>query len=147
MEDWIIKFISEHRLMTLATTDGRQPYCCNVFYVFDIESRNLIFMSSSDTRHVQEALAQPNVAGTIVSDEVSIARLQGVQFTGKFFRPAAEMLQQAKKIYFKKFPVAHFIDSSICCIELEFIKMTDNTLGFGKKIIWSREVISCPNST
>jgi len=138
MEERIIKFISGHRLMTLATTDGVQPYCCNLFYVFDTASCNLIFMSSSDTRHVKEAFWQPNLAGTIVSDEVSIARLQGIQFTGKFFKPTGELLLNAKKIYFKKFPLAHFLDSSICCIEINFIKMTDNTLGFGKKILWSR---------
>ena len=139
MEERILKFISEHRLMTLATADGEGPYCCNVFYVFDQKSGNLFFMSAADTKHVSQAIRQPKVAGTIVSSDVNIARLKGIQFTGIFFKPADSLLEQAKRIYMKKFPLAHFIESSIWCIELDYIKMTDNTLGFGKKISWSRE--------
>ena len=78
MEERIINFIEKYRLLTLATAANGIPYCCNVFYVFDAEAGNFYFMSSKDTKHISEALAQPHVAGTIVSENISIAKIQGM---------------------------------------------------------------------
>jgi uncharacterized protein len=138
MEERIAKFIVSHRLLTLATTEGHLPFCCNVFYVFHPEKRNFYFMSSSETKHVQDAITQPMVAGTIVSGDVNIANIQGIQFTGRFFQPKGDEFDNGSILYMKKFPLAHFISSSLWTIEPDFIKMTDNTLGFGKKILWHR---------
>jgi uncharacterized protein YhbP (UPF0306 family) len=69
---------------------------------------------------------------------VSLARLQGIQFTGRFFKPDEEILHEAKKIYLRKIPAATFMPSSLWGIEVDFIKMTDNALGFGRKLTWSR---------
>ncbi len=138
IEERIEKFIGSHRLLTLATTDEHLPFCCNIFYVFHPANGSFYFMSAAETKHIQDALKQPVVAGTIVSGDVSLAKIQGIQFTGRFFQPKEVEFEEAKRLYMKKFPVAHFITSSLWAIEPDFIKMTDNTLGFGKKILWSR---------
>jgi uncharacterized protein YhbP (UPF0306 family) len=96
-------------------------------------------MSSKETKHIAEALQQPQVAGTIVSESLTIARIQGIQFTGRFLKPHGKIFDDAKKLYLKKFPVATFFDSDLWSIEITFVKMTDNTLGYGKKITWLRE--------
>ena len=125
--------------MTLATCIENIPYCCSLFYALDAERGHFYFMSSTDTKHIQQALQHSSVAGTIVSSDVSIARLQGIQFTGKFFKPDGDLIQESKKIYLRIIPAAAFSASSLWAIEIQSIKMTDNTLGFGKKITWLRE--------
>jgi uncharacterized protein len=35
-----------------------------------------------------------------------------------------------------RFPVAALMDTRLWIVRLTFIKMTDNRLGFGKKLIW-----------
>lgn len=134
----IIKFIEKNQVMTLATCDGAAPYCCSIFYVFHAEKCCFYLMSSADTKHIQHAMKHPLVAGTIVSGDTSIAKIQGIQFTGKIYQPNGDELSEAKKFYLKKFPMAHLFDSDLWAVEMDFIKMTDNTLGFGKKILWNR---------
>jgi uncharacterized protein YhbP (UPF0306 family) len=40
--------------------------------------------------------------------------------------------------YIKRFPYAAVAPLNIWVIEPDFMKLTDNTLGFGKKLIWNR---------
>ncbi|MGD0342664.1 MAG: hypothetical protein ABSA76_13260 [Bacteroidales bacterium] len=49
------------------------------------------------------------------------------------------MFQKAKNAYLKKFPVAALMDTRLWIVELTYIKMTDNRLGFGKKLIWTHD--------
>jgi uncharacterized protein len=139
MEERIIKFFAKNRILSLATSVNCIPYCCTLFYAFDSDRNNFYFMSSSDTKHILNAKLNPLIAGTIISAEVNIARLQGIQFTGRFSKSEGELFSEAKRIYLKAIPAAHFLGSSLWTIEIDYIKMTDNTLGFGKKHIWSRE--------
>jgi uncharacterized protein YhbP (UPF0306 family) len=40
--------------------------------------------------------------------------------------------------YIKEFPYAAVADLELWRLEADFMKLTDNTLGFGKKLIWQR---------
>ena len=40
--------------------------------------------------------------------------------------------------YNRRFPVARMLSAPVWEIRLDEIKFTDNTLGFGKKMIWLR---------
>ena len=62
----IIDFINEHHLLTLATSKESIPYCCNVFYVYDVTNNQLIFSSDTKTKHAKDFIANPKVAGSIV---------------------------------------------------------------------------------
>jgi uncharacterized protein YhbP (UPF0306 family) len=139
MEERIVKFILKHRVLTLATADGQVPYCFSLFYVFDGVGGNFYFMSSMETRHIKDIMNHPHVAGTITAENNNVARLQGIQFTGRCIKLPPEQLEEGRKIYLSQFPYARVIEQQLWKIELDFIKMTDNTLGFGKKILWSRE--------
>jgi uncharacterized protein YhbP (UPF0306 family) len=134
----IISFILKNHVMTLATSEGKAPYCCSIFYAFDPGKCCFYFMSSAESKHIQQAILQPLVAGTIVPGDTTIAKIQGIQFTGTCCQPDDKEMEEAKKIYLKKFPLARLFDSSIWEVEIDYIKMTDNTLGFGKKILWNR---------
>ena len=138
MENKIINYLSNQKVLTLATCVDNQPYCANCFYVFDKENKILIFLSDESTRHISEALTNLNVAGTVDKEVSTVAKIQGLQFTGDFINPSEIQKKSFYKIYYDKFPFAKAKPSPIWGIQLATIKMTDNTLGFGKKHKWER---------
>ena len=138
MEDRIIKFISKQKLMTLATCNIEKPYCCSVFYSFDKDKNALYFISNPKSRHSEEIFMNPSVAGTILKSNLNVLKLQGVQFSGTCRLLEGDEAQEAGRHYQISHPVAYWSKERIWAIDLELIKMTDNTLGFGKKIIWQR---------
>ncbi|MBK8805209.1 MAG: pyridoxamine 5'-phosphate oxidase family protein [Bacteroidales bacterium] len=137
-EKKIIDFIKKHHVMTIATSVDNKPWCCNCFYAFDKEKTCLIFSSDLKTRHAQEAVINKQVAGSIVLETKIIGKIQGIQFSGNMFIPENEMLAEANSLYFKTFPFALLKDTFLWQLDIEYIKFTDNSLGFGKKIIWEK---------
>ncbi len=135
-EKKITKFIGRHHVMTLATTtkDGA-PYCSNAFYSFDAERGVLVFASNHETKHVDMMIQNPNVAASIVLESRVVGKLQGVQITG-VVREANDI---DRTCYIAAFPYAAVAPLTLWQLEIEYIKLTDNTLGFGKKLIWQRE--------
>lgn len=132
----ITRFIRKHHIFTLATSAGNIPYTCTCFYVYDEKQNMIIFTSDPETRHTREMESQPAVAGAIALETLVIGRIQGIQFTGKVRELKGEEYDAALKAYLYKFPVAAFKSILLWGIELDFIKMTHNQLGFGKKLIW-----------
>ena len=131
----IEKFISSHHVLTLATstTDGH-PYCCNAFYAYDKQSGAFIFTSDNHTHHAQMMAVNPQVAASIVLETRTVGKVQGLQITGQI--KAAE--DGDKALYIKRFPYAAVADLQLWRLEADFMKLTDNTLGFGKKLIWQK---------
>jgi len=137
-EKRIVDFIKKHHVLTLATKSENELWCANCFYVYDEEENSLIFTSDIDTRHVSEALKNNFVAGSIVLETSVIGKTQGIQFQGKFIKPEKEQLKTAKTHYLLRFPFATLMNTTLWVVELSHIKMTDNRLGFGKKLIWKK---------
>lgn len=81
---------------------------------------------------MRQILKNSRVSGTIALCEKKIHKIQGVQFIGD----VREAAQSERKQYFQAFPVAKAIESSYWAIDLVWVKMTDNTLGFKTKIVW-----------
>lgn len=136
MESKIIKFIKRHHVMTLATLSKEgAPYCSNAFYSFDSEGGRLIFASNSDTLHAEQMVANPHVAASIVLESKVVGKLQGVQICGEV--AAADGEDRLK--YIAAFPYAAVAPLTLWRLTINYIKLTDNTLGFGKKLIWKRE--------
>ena len=136
MDKAIVEFISEHHLLTLATSKDNVAYCCNVFYVFNQENNSLIFSSDTKTKHAQDFTANPNVAGTIALETKEISKIQGVQLLGKIKELKGNQLKIAKEQYVKAYPYARLMETHLWEMKLTFAKMTHNRLGFGKKLIW-----------
>lgn len=133
----IAKFIKRHHVLTLATVsaDG-EPYCANAFYAYDAKRNVLIFTSDASTRHAAEMSASPAVAVSIVLETRIVGRIQGVQICGT----VSQGDDADRKIYLRRFPYAAAMgEMTLWRIEPTFIKLTDNTLGFGKKLIWNKD--------
>ena len=132
----IEQFISRHHVLTLATasTDG-VPYCCNCFYAYDPETVAFIFTTDPKTHHGEMMLANDRVAASIVLETRTIGKVQGLQITGN----VRQAVEGDKLLYVKSFPYAIVADLHLWRLEADFLKLTDNTLGFGKKLIWQRQ--------
>lgn len=133
----IIKFFRKHHVLTIATSVGNEPWCANCFYAY-LEAENaLVFTTDTDTRHGREFTENPVVAGSVVLETMIIGKIRGLQFQGTVAEPEGELLSKAKSAYLKRFPVAALMDTRLWIVKLTHIKMTDNRLGFGKKLIWN----------
>ncbi len=128
-------FLQKHHVLSLSTTDGLDISACNLFYVFDATCNSFVVASSDETTHVKNILQSPKVAGTIVLETKIVGKIKGVQFRGLFL-PLEE--DSIKKLYFKHFPYALAMNPKLWQIKINYFKLTDNRLGFGKKIIWKR---------
>lgn len=134
----ILDFIKEHHVLTLATSCNNIPWCCQCFYVFLKEEAKFIFTSHEDTRHIREALKQPVVAASIVLETKIVGKIQGLQITGRLNAIGSEFLNKYKIAYLKRFPIAATMDSKYWTLTIDYMKMTDNRLIFGQKLIWER---------
>ncbi|WP_324172341.1 hypothetical protein [Sulfurimonas sp.] len=134
----IISFIDKHHVMSLASTDGTTLSVCNLFYAFDENEVSFVVASSEDTTHIQNILKNHLVAGSVVLETKTVGKIQGLQFRGVFLPLENEKL---KKTYFKTFPYAIALKPKLWQIKINYFKMTDNTLGFGKKIIWQEALL------
>lgn len=138
-EKRIVDFIRQHHVLTLATVVENDPWCSNCFYTY-LEAENcFVFTSDDNTKHAQDALRNTNVAGSVVLETNVVGKIRGIQFRGTMERPDEELHKQAKKAYLKKFPYAALMKTSLWVLHPIYIKMTDNRLGFGKKLIWEKQ--------
>lgn len=133
MDERFIKFIKKHHVLTLATVNSEgMPYVANCFYAFDTKRNLFVFTSDLATRHGAEMAANGNVALSVVLETRIVGRVQGLQVTGRAERGDDE----ARKCYIKRFPYAAAADLELWMVEPTMMKLTDNTLGFGKKLVW-----------
>lgn len=139
MDERILSFIKAQTTLTFATVKDDIPYCASCYYAFITERNCLLIKSDSKTQHIQQALLNNNIAGTIVPDKLLKTKVQGVQFQGKFMVAEKELLTEAKSVYYKKYPFALAIPGDLWLLELTSLKFTDNTLGFGKKLKWNKQ--------
>jgi uncharacterized protein YhbP (UPF0306 family) len=139
-EKRIVDLIKKHHVLTLATSCDNLPWCAHCFYTYIEEKNWLVFTSETTTKHVQDTLAQPQVAGGIVLETMNVGKIRGIQLRGIMRQPSEAEAYQVKTAYLKRFPFAVLMNiSSLWIVEINYIKMTDNRLGFGKKAIWNKE--------
>lgn len=138
LEYRVVEFIKEHHVLTLSTAVDNTPYSCNCFYAYHEDDNVLICTSDYKTKHIKDALQNNNVSGSIVLETSIVGKIQGVQFNGIMSEATDELFKKYKKAYLNRFPFAILKNTALWVIDLTFIKMTDNRLGFGKKIIWKK---------
>lgn len=138
-ENRIIEFLNEHHVLTMATLINNQTWCSNMFYVFIEKDMKFLFTSDENTNHINHILNNPDVSGTVVLETKTVGKIRGVQFTGAVSKVKSSDFLKYKLIYLKKFPYAILKNTKLWLLNIESIKMTDNRLGFGKKVYWNRD--------
>jgi uncharacterized protein YhbP (UPF0306 family) len=136
----IVKFFRKHHVLTIATSSSDVPWCANCFYVYLEEENALVFTSDLNTRHGKEFQVNKVVSGTVVLETLIVGKIRGIQFTGEISMAEDDLLKKAKRSYLRRFPVAALMNTNLWVVRLTYIKMTDNRLGFGKKLIWEKDV-------
>ena len=139
LDQRMVNFLHKHHVMTLATCCDNRPWCSQCFYVYVDRLCGLVFTSDATTRHIAEALQHPYVAGSIVLESKVVGKLQGIQLEGILIEADGGLLAEIKSAYLKRFPFAILMDTKLWFLELSSVKMTDNQLGFGKKLHWNRK--------
>ncbi|MEA2099638.1 MAG: hypothetical protein U9P72_05875 [Campylobacterota bacterium] len=131
--DKIVSFLDEHHVLSLATSDANELSVCSLFYIFSQDELSFVVASSDETLHINHIKKNKYIAGNIVLETKSVGKIQGVQFRGEFLELVDKKLSN---LYFKAFPYSKILKPKLWRIKVNYFKMTDNRLGFGKKIIW-----------
>nr|WP_275755549.1 hypothetical protein [Sulfurimonas sp. SAG-AH-194-C21] len=132
-------FIKRHHVMSLATSIPYEISVCSLFFSYDKKTKSFIVASSDETLHIKHILQNKNIAGNILLETKNVAEIQGLQFRGEF-SPLED--KDLEKHYFQDFPYAKEMSPKLWQIKVKHFKLTDNTLGFGKKILIDLEKIS-----
>ncbi len=131
-----VTFINQHHVLTLATAADNIPWCANCFYAYSAEENYFVFTSDRETRHIRDLEAGNTVAASIVLETRVVGRIRGLQIQGILLEPSGAVAKEARKRYLKRFPYAALMETTLWILRPRLIKMTDNRLGFGKKLIW-----------
>ena len=135
----ILDFIGEHHVLTVACASREGAlWCANAFYVFDAQEEGFIITSEAKTLHAQLFLENPSVTGSVVLETEEVGKIRGLQFAGTVRRCDGGLFDRCRLKYLKRFPYAVFKGGEVWLIALDKLKYTDNRLGFGKKLLWSR---------
>jgi len=132
----IIDFLLGHHVFSLATTKDNKSYSASCYYAYNQIENTLIFSSELKTTHAKQFVENPNVSATIAVETDDIMKIQGLQILGIVYPLNKEKLKLSLKIYLDRFPYAKNFPLKLWSLKLDFVKMTDNSIGFGKKIIW-----------
>lgn len=84
---------------------------------------------------MQYAAKNPLISGTIHLETKEIGKIQGLQFEGEIKKAS----MKAKKAYLLSFPLSAALMPTLWEIEINYAKLTNNELGFGKKLVWQKD--------
>ncbi len=138
MDRRILKFLHRQFIMSLSTISDSGSWSANLFYAYSSEYKALIFTSSADSRHIVEALKNPEVSIAIYRTSMRIASLRGAQILGELqdIGNNAELIDHCQRLFRRRFPLVLGKLSDMWMVKLKEVKYTDNRLGFGSKIYW-----------
>lgn len=139
MDSEIIDFIKENKIAAFCCSDANnKPYCFHCFYAFDEKNYLLFFKSSSHTFHSKMLSENPYIAGSILPGKIELLALKGIQLRGTILYNEIPDHIEPAAYYHKRFPLALAKRGEVWCIQLEMVKMTDNTNVFGRKSTWNK---------
>jgi uncharacterized protein YhbP (UPF0306 family) len=140
----ISDFLKNQTCASICCIDEQgQPYCFTCFYAFHYEEGLLYFKSSANSHHSALMKLNPTIAGTILPDKLNKLQVKGIQFEGTALDAQHPLAKQSLGNYLKQHPLALAMPGEVWTIRINSIKMTDSTLGFGRKINWTRDMEVC----
>ncbi|NIF22592.1 YhbP family protein [Candidatus Pantoea multigeneris] len=134
----LIRYLKKQHVLSLCATHKGELWCANCFYIFDEGEMTFFLMTEPETRHGTLMMANLEVAGTVNGQPKTVLLIKGVQYRGVITRLEGDAEERARIRYQKRFPVARKVTAPLWALRVDELKMTDNALGFGKKISWQR---------
>ena len=133
-----LHYLAGQHVLTLCTRHGDEFWAANCFYVVDNEDISFWLMTEPSTQHGRLMVASPSVVGTVSAQTESVSQLQGVQFEGVIALAQGDTGQRGLEAYQQRFPIAKQKSAPLWQLKINRLKMTDNQLGFGTKLLWQR---------
>nr|WP_244987288.1 YhbP family protein [Winslowiella toletana] len=133
-------YLQQQHVLTLCSGERDSLWCASCFYVFDRDEVAFLLMSASSTEHGALMQQQALVAGTVSDQTKTVALIRGVQYQGEVSCLSGDEAQRARTHYQRRFPLAKLITTPVWKIRINRLKMTNNRLGFGRKLHWLRNV-------
>lgn len=147
MIERIAKFLKYQTCASICCMDeAGRPWCFTCYYAFDADNMLLYYKSHAHTRHNDALLCNRSLAGTMLPDKLNKLMVQGVQFEGQLLDAEDPLAKHASAQYHARHPLAKTMPGTMYSIRIDYIKMTDSTLGFGKKLTWSRQPAAVPEN-
>jgi len=136
----IYSFIKKHHVLTLSTFSEGEIWVSHCFYAFDEDNVRFIVISNLDTIHARHMLINPDVAIGIALETRVVGKIKGLQIKAKAYPVPNEEEPVVRKIYLRRFPYAIlYTKTTFWSLNVMYAKLTDNQIGFGKKLIWEKE--------
>ena len=140
MDKEIIEFIATNKVAAVCGAENNKPHCFNCFYAYMEEENCIVFKSSESTKHMNILSKNNVVAGTIHSPDISIAKVQGIQFDGIIVSKNNNLFEAAKT-YYARYPFALAVPGTLWIIRLNTIKYTNTVNGINNKLKWERAAV------
>ncbi len=139
----IWNYINTNHVISVSTTWNNEIWSASLFYVSDHIQNCVWVMTDESTMHGAFMSKNNIISGTISSQESNIQKLKGIQYLGNItLINSGDEYENGLRLYQKKFPIAHVHKKALWKLLFTKIKFTNNTLGFGTKLIWERETIN-----
>ncbi len=150
--------LTNHYTISIATAAKEESWSASVFYVSD-QKLNIYFISFDESKHIQGILKNKKVSATINQDVSDWMQIKGLQLQGVAYKVPEQHRKNILNAYRQKFDSIHelldlpktddekkiakqFNSISLFCFEPHWIRLLDNSLGFG-----SKEEIEIKNQT
>jgi hypothetical protein len=150
--------LTDHYTISIATAAKEESWSASVFYVSD-QKLNIYFISFDESKHIQGILKNKKVSATINQDVSDWMQIKGLQLQGVAYKVPEQHRKNILNAYRQKFDSIHelldlpktddekkiakqFNSISLFCFEPHWIRLLDNSLGFG-----SKEEIEIKNQT
>lgn len=136
--------LSEHWVMGLATVSKDGPQNTPVFYAVADTGKTLLFMSRSNTDHINNIMQNPRVAASMFLETKQIGVMRGVQIRGFVECLEGDEKKRLEKIYYQTHSAARALKVTgksvqLYALRVQSAKLIDTRLGFGKHILWDSE--------
>ncbi|MBK1624483.1 hypothetical protein CKO32_13030 [Afifella marina DSM 2698] len=132
-------FLASYHVLTLACSDGEEVWAANCFYLWLPRSASFVILTDGSTRHAVMMQARRDVAGCVSGQPEKVEDIKGVQFSARATCLPDASARAVRALYEERFPVASKMPAPVWLLAADFLKYTDNSLGFGTKILWSRK--------
>lgn len=136
----ISQFLTNQHILTLCVHSPTDLWAANCFYVFDPVRIVFYVLSNLQTRHAEIMSQFPHVVGTVSTDTIVVEDIQGVQYEAVARQLIGATATAGYQQYYQRFPFAKMRPAPIWQLMLAKVKFTDNTQGFGTKIIWEKDI-------
>ena len=137
MNSQIQEILTTVSTLTLATSGVEQhPHAAPVYFAAD-ERLNLYFFSDPDSRHIQDLVDNPQVAGAIYPEVQGWREIRGLQLHGRVdLVESGEVWAHAWAHYQEKFPFVRALRAVVARNQLyvftpTWIRLVDNSQGLG----------------